>query len=180
MNFFLCNKCKKRSEDNIINLFEISHNNKKTNYLNIDDTIINQIDTSEKFRPSDYIKNALDKINEVYQKAKDEGDKELKEEFMDKLKRNNNLQKLAEKLDDIINKRLEKNALENIKDKAKENAEEEMNIIKPIRLLQKIVSKNKENEADNNMPLLERKSLLLTLKKPEDNAFTIADFSNFI
>ena len=87
---------------------------------------------------------------------------------MDKLKINNNLQKLAEKLDDIINKRLEKNALENIKDKAKENAEEEMNIIKPIRLLQKIVSKNKENEADNNMPLLERKSLLLTLKNPED------------
>ena len=141
---------------------------KLDNYLSIQIDNVITFAKNKRKEKEDEIKNALDKINEIYQKAKDEGDKELKEEFMDKLKRNNNLQKLAEKLDDVINKRLEKNALENIKDKAKENDEEEINIIKPIRLLQKIVSKNKENEADNNMPLLERKSLLLTLKRPED------------
>lgn len=51
MNFFFCNRCNKKYEDNILylNSTEIMNKNKDINYNYSDSNIINQADTTEKY-----------------------------------------------------------------------------------------------------------------------------------
>ena len=144
MNFFLCNKCKKRSEDNIINLFEISHNNKKTNYLNIDDNIINQIDTSEKFRPSDYIKKDDDNINmNIKDLEEDDDDDDLKiiEYPYKKVEQKNKLN---------ICSKLKPKEFKNNESKFNEYYSMENNIINKLNYVNKTKNSNINNQANSN------------------------------
>ena len=144
MNFFLCNKCKKRSEDNIINLFEISHNNKKTNYLNIDDTIINQIDTSEKFRPSDYIKKDDENINmniKDLEEADDDDDLKIIEYPYKKIEQKNKLN---------ICSKLKPKEFKNNESKFNEYYSMENNIINKLNYVNKTKNSNINNQANSN------------------------------
>ena len=144
MNFFLCNKCKKRSEDNIINLNEISHKNKKTNYLSINGDIINQIDTSEKFRPSDYIKKDDENINmNIKDLEEDDDDDDLKiiEYPYKKIEQKNKLN---------ICSKLKPKEFKNNESKFNENYFIENNIINKLNYVNKTKNSNINNQANSN------------------------------
>ena len=144
MNFFLCNKCKKRSEDNIINLNEISHKNKKTNYLSINGDIINQIDTSEKFRPSDYIKKDDDNINmNIKDLEEDDDDDDLKiiEYPYKKIEQKNKLN---------ICSKLKPKEFKNNESKFNEYYSMENNIINKLNYVNKTKNSNINNQANSN------------------------------
>ena len=144
MNFFLCNKCKKRSEDNIINLNEISHKNKKTNYLSINGDIINQIDTSEKFRPSDYIKKDDENINmNIKDLEEDDDDDDLKiiEYPYKKIEQKNKLN---------ICSKLKPKEFKNNESKFNEYYSMENNIINKLNYVNKTKNSNINNQANSN------------------------------
>ena len=144
MNFFLCNKCKKRSEDNIINLNEISHKNKKTNYLSINGDIINQIDTSEKFRPSDYIKKDDENINmNIKDLEEDDDDDDLKiiEYPYKKVEQKNKLN---------ICSKLKPKEFKNNESKFNEYYSMENNIINKLNYVNKTKNSNINNQANSN------------------------------
>ena len=131
----------------------------------------------------------MNKLKEILNKAKDESDKELKREIFDKFKRNNALAKFAQKLEDFVNKRLEKNAFEKVKNITKEKQENIYNeeekdeikgikIRKSVHLLQKYVNTlkhfsskkfNEEDDSDKNIiEIVQKKNILCKIKK-EDN-----------
>ena len=145
MNFFLCNKCKKRSEDNIINLNEISHKNKKTNYLSINGDIINQIDTSEKFRPSDYIKKDDENINmnikDLEEDDDDDDDLKIIEYPYKKIEQKNKLN---------ICSKLKPKEFKNNESKFNEYYSMENNIINKLNYVNKTKNSNINNQANSN------------------------------
>ena len=67
MTFLLCNRCNKKSDDNIVNLnsSEIIIDNKKPNYTNTDTfNMINQAATNEKFLPLDDLNININNLEE--------------------------------------------------------------------------------------------------------------------
>ena len=89
---FLKNKEKEKEENNLI----IKKNK-------------NDLITIKSKDNKECLNNSLHKLIEILEKAQNESDKEIKKEFLDKLKRKINMGKLAEILDGYFKKRLEKN-----------------------------------------------------------------------
>ena len=106
------------------------------------------------------LNNALNKLNEILQKAKEENDKGLKKEFLDKLKDGINIWKLAKQLEDHINKKYKQCLIEDLKEKKEDkNDDEEFKNIKVRKSL---------NLLQTYLNVLTVKNFLFTSKKNED------------
>ena len=164
MNFLLCNRCKKRSDDNIFNLNNINNNNynelskKRKNNLsnatNIDNNIINQADTSEKFQPMDYLKNS-DEINMNI--------KDLEEDSDDGLKIIEYPYKQTNVKNEINEDKIKPKEFINNESKFNENFFDEKNIIKNITNIKyQIKTNNNKNNIEKKDTIFDPSNLALS------------------
>ena len=155
MNFLLCNRCKKRSEDNILNLNNNNYpdlsqkrNHNYSKETNIDNNIINQADTSEKFQPMDYLKNSED-INMNIKDLEEDSDDDLKIiEYPYKQINAKNKTNLEDKI--------KPKEFKNNKSKFNDNFFDEKNILNKLSDIANIVNvkyqiKTKANKNKNNI-----------------------------
>ena len=167
MNFFLCNKCKKRSDDNILNLYNNTEKlpNKRThnisNVTNVDNNMINQADTSEKLQPMDYLKNNIDINMNIKDLEDDDDDDDLQiieypYNQIEKNKKSN------------INDKLKKKEFKNNQSKFTDHYLIEKDVINKLNYMNKTSnSKNAKNikyavnQNDNKNKIIERKDTLI-------------------
>ena len=166
MNFFLCNRCKKRSEDNVLNLYnktEKSPSKRTHNYskvTNIDNNIINHADTSEKLQPMDYLKNN-EEINMNIKDLEDDDDDDLQiieypYQQIEKNKKSN------------INDKLKKKEFRNNQSKFNDNYLIEKDVINKLNYINKasnnknVKSLNYNTEpSDNKNKIIEKKDTII-------------------
>ena len=161
MNFLLCNRCKKRSEDNIFNLNsnnynELSQKRKHINSkeTNIDNNIINQADTSEKFQPMDYLKNS-DEINMNIKDLEEDSDDDLK--IIEYPYKQLNIKKKSN-----LENKLRQKEFKNNKSKFNDNFFDEQNILNKLSDIASITNiKYQIKPKDNKKNIIEKKDTFI-------------------
>ena len=168
MNFFLCNRCKKRSDDNILNLYNNTEKlpNKRThnfsNVTNVDNNMINQVDTSEKLQPMDYLKNNYEinmNIKDLEEDDDDEDDLQIIEYPYQQLEKNKKSN---------INDKLKNKEFKNNQSKFTDDYLIEKNVINKLNYMSKISNnkngKNIKNDVKQNSDknkIIEKKDTLI-------------------
>lgn len=140
MNFFLCNKCKKRSDDNILNLYNNTEkfpNDRKhniSNLTNVDNNMINKADTSERLQPMDYLKNN-EEINMSIKDLEEDDDDDLQiiEYPYEKNEKNNKSN---------IQDKLKKKEFKNKKSKFNQNYLIEKDVINKLNYINNLPNQN--------------------------------------
>ena len=139
---------KKQKFDKLRNVADnLKENKDKQNLKKYFDKWKNNADQVKK----DSLDNLANKLNDILTKAQKESDDQIMKDILDKLKKDTDIAKIVEKLDDLFNKKLKKNALDTIKKNNEEKVLEDLYNLLNKKLKQKFFDKlkklNKLNKA---------------------------------
>ena len=139
---------KKQKFDKLRNVADnLKENKDKQNLKKYFDKWKNNADQIKK----DSLDNLANKLNDILTKAQKESDDQIMKDILDKLKKDTDIAKIVEKLDDLFNKKLKKNALDTIKKNNEEKVLEDLYNLLNKKLKQKFFDKlkklNKLNKA---------------------------------
>ena len=105
----------------------------------------------------DSLDNLANKLNDILTKAQKESDDQIMKDILDKLKKDADIAKAVEKLDDLINKKPKKNALDTIKKNNEKKALEDLDKLLNKKLKQKYFDKLKKlNNLDKAAQTLDK------------------------